>query len=98
MSPEQLNELFDEMGNVVDGHQATINWINRIQEGKEKRCATFTTRHFICSSKGSTSRCESSMTKIKSGGTMKEEMRHWYLGELQYRHRQMEEGYEIDAR
>jgi len=77
MSPDRLNEVFDEMRKSVHGHVAITNWINRIQGGKEKRCATYTTKHFICSSKGATSQYGSAMTKMKSGGTMKKEMRHW---------------------
>ena len=98
MTEEELSEYFVKMRDIVGGHVETTNWINRIEKGKESRTATYTTKFFICSNKGATSRCEVSMSRLKNHGTMKKEMRHFTLPELQNRHRQMVEDYKVKAR
>ena len=82
MTEEELSEYFARMRDIIKGHVETRNWINHIEKGKESRTATYTTKFFICSNKGATSRCEVSMSRLKNHGTMKKEMRHFTLPEL----------------
>ncbi len=97
MDKEKLPQLFAKMREAADGQKGVINWIDRIEDGKEVRTATYTSERFICSVKGCTSRCEVSMTKLKNAGTNKAAMKNWTLPELQNRHRQLVESYEAQA-
>ena len=82
MSPAELIQIFHDMRQIAKDNQAVLNWIDRIEEGKEIRTATYTTKNFCCSSKGATSRCEVSMSRLKRSGFAKAEMRSWTLTEL----------------
>jgi len=88
---EKMNELAadDEGGDKKE----LRNWITRMEEGKEKRCATYTTKHICMSVKGAASRCESMMTILKAAGNLKGEMKKWKLPELQRRHEQVVQSY-----
>lgn len=96
--PEELDEHLKKMLDVTEENDECKNWVKRIAKGKEIRTATHTTKLHICSLKGATSRCESSMTKLKAGGHLKAEMRKWTIPEVQHRHRTIVENYLQDAR
>ena len=98
MPEDELVILVDKMKTLVQGHQSTTNWVNRIGDAPEIRTATHTTKIFSCSEKGATSRCETSMTRLKMHGDLKAVMRKWTIPELQARHRQVVEDYEENAR
>ena len=87
MEPSELDDLLERMLNYTgDSFPRANNWILTLLENKEKRCATFTTRHFICSEKGATSRCESLMSTYKNGGDLKKKMRDWSFAESADKH------------
>ena len=92
-----LDEHFNDMRNVAEGEPELLRWIDRMDSGKVIRTATYTTKLCIMSAKGCTSRCEVMMAILKGGGTLKAEMRHWTLPELQHRHRNMYDNYIEDA-
>ena len=98
MSEEHLSNLFDSTTSAVEAYESATNWLTRMRTGQDIRTATHTTKRFICSDKGATSRCETSMTMIKSAGTTKAEMRNYSLPELQHRHREVVENYETRAK
>jgi hypothetical protein len=70
-----------------------LKWIDRMEKGQATRTATHTTKHFCCSDKGATSRCEVGMSRLKGAGKRKAKMRKWRLPELQRRHREYVENY-----
>lgn len=98
MPEEHLSNLFDSTTSAVEAYESATNWLTRMRTGQDIRTATHTTKRFICSDKGATSRCETSMTMIKSAGTTKAEMRNYSLPELQHRHREVVENYETRAK
>ena len=98
MSPAELIRIFCDMRQIANDNQAVLNWIDRIEEGKEIRTATYTTKNFCCSSKGATSRCEVSMSRLKRSGFAKAEMRSWTLAELFHRQMNIVQQYEHDAK
>lgn len=76
MSPARLTALFTTMREVVGENSGCLNWIKSVEEGKEQRTATYTTRNFCCSDKGAASRCEVSMSRLKNKGLVKSDMRN----------------------
>ncbi|KAL7459579.1 hypothetical protein ACHAWC_011403 [Mediolabrus comicus] len=98
-SPEKLARLFEEIKDLVGpSRKQLLRWIARMENGKDRRTATYTTRFFCCSLVGATSRCEVSMSMLKGSGSKKSKMRKWSLAELQHRHREMVENYTQDAK
>jgi hypothetical protein len=98
-SPEKLAELFQEMKNLVGpSSKELLKWIARMENGKDRRTATYTTRLFLCSLYGAASRCEVSMSMLKGAGSKKTKMRNWSLAHLQHRHREMVGNYTQDAK
>ena len=90
LEEDELDAVFAEMREVAqcaDDNGELLRWVDRMEDGKTFRTATYSTRHMCCSEKGSTSRCEQRMTSLKNAGTSNREMKHWTLGELQNRHR-----------
>ena len=98
MSVEELHDMFRKMRDVVGENNKAKGWIDRIEDGKTVRTATYTTRNFCCSEKGAASRCEVSMSRLKDSGKAKAIMRDWTIPELQQKHRQIVNTYESDAR
>lgn len=98
-SPEKLAELFQELKNLVGpSRKQLLRWITRMENGKDRRTATYTTRFFLCSLYGAASRCEVSMSMLKGAGSKKSKMRNWTLAQLQHRHREMVGSYTQDAK
>jgi hypothetical protein len=101
-TPEELTDKFCEMRKLVGEcngeYKELLSWIDRIEKGQEIRAATHTTKHFCCSLKGATSRCEVSMSKLKASGNAGSEMRKWSLPEIQHRHRRIVDDHETDAK
>jgi hypothetical protein len=93
MSPARLTALFTTMREVVGENSGCLNWIKRVEEGKEQRTATYTTRNFCCSDKGAASRCEVSMSRLKNKGLAKSDMRKWSLPELMNQYIQTDAAY-----
>ena len=81
-----LDELLQEMGDLAVSSPVTSRWVSRLKDGKERCCATYTTKHFICSLKGATSRCEQCQSRLKGAGSLKKVMKNWTLPEVQQRH------------
>lgn len=100
---ERLDNQFEKMIELVEGDdeggdkKELRNWITRIEGGKKKRCATYTTQYISMSAKGAASRCESMMTILKAAGNLKGEMKKWTLPELQRRHEQVVQSYTYTA-
>ena len=97
MGQKELDEHLDKMLEYLAEQPRAYNWILALQEKKEKCCATYTVKHFICSVKGSTSRCETMQTNLKSGGTIKKKMRNWTLIENATKHEKDVEKYRADV-
>lgn len=93
MSPARLTALFTTMREVVGENSGCLNWIKSVEEGKEQRTATYTTRNFCCSDKGAASRCEVSMSRLKNKGLAKSDMRKWSLPELMNQYIQTDAAY-----
>jgi hypothetical protein len=89
LEEDELDAVFAEMREVAqraDDNGELMRWIDRMEDGKTFRTATYSTRHMCCSEKGATSRCEQRNSSLKNAGTSNSVMKHWTLGELQNRH------------
>ena len=62
MSVDSLTQLIEELKILVQGYDEPTRWIQRIEMNKERCCAMYTSKYFICSIKGATSRCKVSMS------------------------------------
>jgi sentrin-specific protease 1 len=64
-----------------------------LKENYRKLALTFTTRAFIGSTTGSSSRCEGFMGKLKGNGLLKTSMREWNLKDFFEHHEMLVKGY-----
>lgn len=97
MAPEELDAHLKRMLVEYGEYDRNYNWVVDLWNDREKSCATYTTKYFMCSEKGAASRSESMMTQLKAGGTLKADMRAWTLVENAERHEENVKSYERDA-
>lgn len=98
MPESQLDEVLQDMADLATPSPAASTWVARLTDGKQRCCATYTTKYFICSIKGATSRCEQCQSRLKGAGTLKKVMKNWTLPELQERHLNIVNTYVIEAK
>ena len=68
-------------------------FVSDLSKGKEKKCFTYTGKHFICSEKGGMSRCEQGMNSLKASGTIRDAMAKFSIMELLERHESVVDEY-----
>ena len=77
-------------------HKKAARIIEVLIQLKEKLCITYTGEHFHCSN-GGMSRGESTMSRLKGRGLLKDDMKKWTLWEFQRHYAALHEAYKFRA-
>jgi hypothetical protein len=91
----QLLAHIDAIKSYATGQGLTL--VTFLKENVDRLCLTHTSKNFLGSIRGSSSRSEGYMSVIKAKGTLKKEMEGWSLLDLFSRHNMLIKDYEINV-